>query len=504
MIVPGTLRAELEARRAAGRRFSLAEAAEVLLPVCAELAALHAGDARLFVHPSALSMAGASARLSDEPPGPVPALPHDRACLAPEIASGGPGDARASVFAIGAVLYELVTGAAVGPGMKRPSELVPGLPPSFEAILAKALIGDPKQRPADLGALAQAMQGLVSGAPSRSHQPSLFDIDVDLEVDVSTSLMPPAGPPAPGPRASQGSPYAVAVAPNPVPSLGGADDPTTRLAVLKARLEADTRPRYLVAKDGMDHGPFSAVELLQQIASGSFTGDHVLKDTVVQQERAIKDWEQFASFAEQAKLNRDIVQEKKALEAVVVAERKGTQYKALVGAALIGVIAAGGAGWWLREKKSKERALQVKSDDAVMVQVDGGLASSKKAGAGAGRVGGGGGTFPVLGGGMSCEGARAKYVEEYKMGGSGTAPDLTAGAYAGVLNKGTYLNACGVPSSSSVTVCAAVQNGRAVGVTVSLNPPDRSISSCVAGQIRSMSFPSHPRLDVATTTFAGQ
>jgi hypothetical protein len=108
----------------------------------------------------------------------------------------------------------------------------------------------------------------------------------------------------------------------------------------------------------------------------------------------------------------------------------------------------------------------------------------------------------MLGGGMSCEGAQSRYVEEYKMGNMGPA-DLTAGAYGNVLNRGSYLNACGVPNSMSVNVCAAVQNGRAVGVTVSTDPPNQGISSCVAGQIRGLSFPSHPRLDVARTTFAG-
>ena len=53
----------------------------------------------------------------------------------------------------------------------------------------------------------------------------------------------------------------------------------------------------------------------------------------------------------------------------------------------------------------------------------------------------------------------------------------------------------------SVTICAAVQNGHAVGVTVRTDPKDGKTSSCIAGQIRALSFPSHPRLEVTTTTF---
>ena len=37
----------------------------------------------------------------------APTVPRDRACLAPEEKHGQPGDARASVFSIGALLYEL-------------------------------------------------------------------------------------------------------------------------------------------------------------------------------------------------------------------------------------------------------------------------------------------------------------------------------------------------------------------------------------------------------------
>ena len=282
------------------------------------------------------------------------------------------------------------------------------------------------------------------------------------------------------------------------------DDPTRKLADLKAALEADPRPRYVVVKDGMDHGPFSSVELLQQIASGSFTGDQALRDTFSGEERFIQDWEEFAPFAEQAKLNRDIVQEKRALEAVVTAEKQGTQYKALVGLALMGVIAAAGAGWWYRERATKERELSVQgATDRVAIEVDAGLGAAKTARGGGGARAAGGGNFPVIsgGGGMSCEAAQARYVEEYKIGNNGPA-DLTAGAYGNVLNRGSYLNACSVPSNMEVSICAAVQNGRAVGVTVTTSPPSGQVASCISGQVRGLSFPSHPRLDVARTTFA--
>jgi hypothetical protein len=235
-----------------------------------------------------------------------------------------------------------------------------------------------------------------------------------------------------------------------------------------------------------------------------FTDENVLRDAFTRDERFIKDWDEFAPFAEQAKLNREIVKEKRQLEAVVVAEKQGAQYKALIGGAIIAVFAAGAAGLWLRDRQNREREREIQGENASSVDVDGGLGAGKKAGTGGGPMPGGGGAVgpgnhPVLAGGMSCEGARAKYIEDYD---KSAPPDLSAGAYGAVLNNGRYLNSCGVPSNMGVSICAAVQNGRAVGVTVTTTPKNQGIASCVAGQVRALSFPSHPRLDVTTTTFA--
>jgi hypothetical protein len=510
----------MEARRGSGGRFTLKEAIAAIVPICTQLGALHAKGLALFVHPSSLAFGqdGFSGVLEDRAHAP-PTLPRDRACLAPEERKGAAGDARASVFAVGAILYEMLTNASVGPGMRRPSDVVPDLPPQFEAILGKALVADPKHRPADLAALASALHHI---APAASMAPppadeSHLDHDGDFEVDVRLSMIPPNEAPqtaipkaAAVPRTVQvtgDGPYQVALAPakqNGAPVSQRSGDPTQRLADLKAALVSDPRPRYVVIKDGMDHGPFSAVEALQQIASGQFIEGNVLRDTFSGEERFIKDWDEFAPFAQQAKLNQDIKTEKKQLEAVVVAEKQGTQYKALVGALVVGVFAAGAAGLWAVNRPSTDHTQEVQGDKALSVDVDGGLGAGTKK-VGPGGVGGpsplGPGGRPILSGGMSCEGAKNKYILDYD---KSAPPDLGAGAYAAVLAKGTYLVGCGVPASMSVNICAAVQNGRAVGVTVSTSPSDGRVSGCVSNAVRGLSFPSHPRLDITNTTFAGQ
>lgn len=518
-VPPGSLRAEMDARHGAGRTFSVREATAILVPLCMQLAHLHEARQRLFVHPSVLrySPEGGAEAVSESAHRP-PVLPRDRACMAREERQGSEGDERSSVYTIGAIFYELLTGQSVGPAMRRPSELVPGLPPTVETILGKALVADPNHRPHDLYALAQALHNLAPGSsiPPPPADESHLDHDTDFEVDVSLSMLPPAPMALPSSSSLRlaavriDGPYGVAI-PEAAPPASSRQDPTKRLADLKASLESDPRPRYVAVKDGMDHGPFSAVEMIQQIASATFLSEHALRDTFSGEERQIKDWDEFSPFAEQAKLGREIAHEKKTFEAVVAAESKTTRTKAVVASTVVGalVLALGGS-FAYRTHQRHQAELVAQGQRADQIVSDGSLALSTAAkGPGARGPGGtrpaGGGNYPVLSGSMSCEGAQARYVEEYKMGnGADTPPDLTAGAYGAVLNRGGYLNACGVPSDMDVSICAAVQNGRAVGVTVTTSPSNAGIASCVAGQVRGLPFPSHPRLDVARTTFASK
>ena len=500
----GTLRDEIERRRAGGARFSLSEAVALVGPLCAELAQHHARGARILVTPSSilLDWSGAPHLWPDVAASP-PTTPLDAACLAPEI-QRGEIDARSSVFSIGAILYELLTGECVGPAMRRPTEFDPSLDPSVEGIIGTALIIDNAHRPGDLAALAQALEQFVPGLASNGIATgSVFPVDVSFSMLPSVSSGSPAVPaiPAPPPNVALAvDPYGLTVVQAAAPPVvRRADDPTSRLADLKARLEADPRPRYVVIKDGMDHGPFSAVELLQQLGSHAFVAEHMLRDADTGQEKPVQEWEDFAPFAHHAKLNRDAVAEKQAIERVVVAEAKGTRTKMLFGIAVVALLLAGVGGWYLVKRGARNDAIAVAGDDGINVNLAGGLkGEKKKAGA---RVGTGPGGIPILSGGMSCEQARARYIEEMTIGQAQKQADLTANQLGQVLNNGSYIVACGTPASMHVNVCAAIQNGRAVGVTVTTDPPSGGIAGCIASKVRGMSFPSNPKLDITTTRF---
>ncbi len=511
-----SLRNEMDRRRASGEHFSLKEVVAIMTPLITDLGERHARGATLFVHPDAILHYPTGGLLDAGAAALMPENPRDRACLAPEQRQGAPGDVRASVFACGAILYELVTSECVGPGMRRPSDVVRTLPPSFELLLGKALVADVQHRPADLAALAQALHNCAPTAsipPPRADE-SHLDHDDGFDVDVSLSMLPPP----PNETALLEAELARRAAAGPDAEQGGADTSATSvLAELKARLEADPRPRYIVIRDGMDHGPFSAVELLHQVATGNFLGDHTLRDSLSNEERPIEQWDEFAPFAEQARLSQEAESERHALEQGVEADKQQTQVKAFVGAGVLFIAAAAFLGWYFQTRASQKDDEAIAAQEGQSVDFDGGLKGRKKGGpAGGGRWRGGGpsgdgksvaaGSHPVVPGGLSCAGARSRYVEEYNMG-SGenkVPPDLSAGAYGAVLNRGSYLNSCGVPPTMSVSICAAVQNGRAVGVTVSTKPANGTVAGCVAGRIRSISFPSHPRLDITTTVFKAE
>jgi serine/threonine protein kinase/tetratricopeptide (TPR) repeat protein len=99
--------------------------------------------------------------------------------MAPEQARGLPVDARADVFALGAVLYEMATGGPAFPGdthvevmyavVNNPPAPMPadaGVPREYQEIVARALAKDPADRFNDCAAVAAELDRM--GAPSSS------------------------------------------------------------------------------------------------------------------------------------------------------------------------------------------------------------------------------------------------------------------------------------------------------------------------------------------------
>lgn len=528
-----TFRAVMDSRRATGARLSLDDAIAVIVPVCVDLKERHDRGESHYVHPSAICTQPDGLMRLNPALATNPKDPRDRAALAPEVLrSNGPGGARASVFAVGAMLYEAVCGTPVGPGMRRPRDVDPNLPEALEHLLAKALVADPSHRPDDLGALASAMHHL---APMKSIPPPDVDVSrldkVDgFEVDIRLSIMPPERPPGTPPPpsgpipqlnppaagmppqiingpSSQASPvsapYSQPQGPATAPSAAVKQDPTRLLANLKARLESDPRPRYVVNKDRMDHGPFSAVELLQQIASHKFVGKDILRDELTGGSKSIDEWEEFAPFAQHARMHRDIAQEKKEVAIVEKAEKKAGAAKFVIGImATVTLLSVG--GYFIYKQVGSRKDGGDLSDDPSAVDLSGG-GSLKGGAAGKGKGGAGGKGGPGGGGGfvggMSYEQAIATNNQEISMGGPKGGPDLTDAQLSAPMRNAAFISGCGAPESMKVTVRVAVKNGRAYGVSVYTNPPNPGVAACVDRHVRGLGWPPNAKMDSFTTTY---
>ena len=106
---------------------------------------------------------------------------------APEQIEGKPLDGRTDIYALGCVLFKLLTGAIPFPGdtmaakiyahlhhpPPRPSEWVPGLPPAFDQVVAVALAARPEDRFQSPRALADAARSALRAVgPGPVNQPS--------------------------------------------------------------------------------------------------------------------------------------------------------------------------------------------------------------------------------------------------------------------------------------------------------------------------------------------
>jgi serine/threonine-protein kinase len=113
--------------------------------------------------------------------------------LAPELVVDGRADARADVYAVGVVLYELLTGAKPHEGespiqvaykhvhadVPAPSAVVDGIPGYVDALVARATARDRGQRPADAAVLLHQVHRVGNALAAGVRQ------DLELETDLA-------------------------------------------------------------------------------------------------------------------------------------------------------------------------------------------------------------------------------------------------------------------------------------------------------------------------------
>jgi serine/threonine-protein kinase len=131
------------------------------------------------------------------------------AYLAPEQVERGVADARSDVYAIGILLFELLTGRKPFSGetpiqvayqhvhsdIPRPSSLVPGLAPALDELVTQAAARDADARPADAGDLLVAARRTRASLTPAELDGTASRSDATVVVPAARSFAVPGGPP---------------------------------------------------------------------------------------------------------------------------------------------------------------------------------------------------------------------------------------------------------------------------------------------------------------------
>ena len=313
-----SLRQLLAKKRTTGKSFSLKGAYNVVAHLCNALHFAHASLVHGFPGPNSI-LVNTVGRVKLGEFGVVGALPAgsglltsfgDQQFMAPEVrANPAEATAAADVYTLGMVLFELLTGQLPSGPQALPSQLLPELGAEVDEVIIRALDPEPGRRYTDVRQLKAAFFAAIStnvdvSVPPRETGPQEPVGDAAAWVESTTPPpfpveqlpggaagvpTPPAARPAaaappvqaaqPAPPAA-GSPFQIA------PTVGGPGLPAGVLPAngpgrvtmeeLLADDGGDTTERWLVQKDRLDFGPFSLLELKQQLHKQQFKADDMV------------------------------------------------------------------------------------------------------------------------------------------------------------------------------------------------------------------------------------
>ena len=411
----------------------------------------------------------------------------DHACLAPEVKRGEPASPRSDVFGVGAILYELLTTRPPGGDFVPPSHVRDDIPAEIDGILFQCLAPDPKDRFESPDAVRNALLPFVTKANSI---PPSSDPGVTVDIDLG-SVLPPPDLELP----------AFSLAPEPLRPLAPPPPPKRGLQSLITELSADTKQRWMVARDKMDHGPFNARELIERINVGGFSGDDVTFNTETGDRKPLREWLEFREFI----LQREHQDETAAAQAARVnasrSEKRSSAVKWLIAVSLVGLVAISVGGFLLSRSSDVREASATALDDLFKL----GKITTGEAGllpdppARKRRRGGGGAPAKrtsSTGGFASYAEAMSRAMEIGDASQSGGEGRLTGGQVASVMNRNLnrFYRKCVVPeiksggAPGSVKVDLAIAgSGSVMGATVYGGSP--GFQTCMGQEIKTVRFP---------------
>jgi hypothetical protein len=100
--------------------------------------------------------------------------------------------------------------------------------------------------------------------------------------------------------------------------------------------------------------------------------------------------------------------------------------------------------------------------------------------------------------GKSCEKAQDENPQVVSFDKKGGGKDLTRDQLGAPIKASNVAVACGLPDSTHAKICALVKGGRALGVSVGVDPKNNKVAACIDRKVRSLSYPSSDQPDTLT------
>ncbi len=517
-----TLSALIAHRRADGNRMSLRGAYNVVAHVCRALTIVHDKTCHGALRPEVVYVTAAGRvkitelgldRALVESKGAAAFQAAEQASLAPEVKQGKPPTAASDIFGVGVILYQLLTGKSPADGFVPPSQAHPDATAEIDRVLLQCLAADPAARFGSADEIRAALQPLVADAPAPDATLD-FEIDVDLEVAEEPApaaklpLNPP--PPAPTPPAPSAAPQVgqrVSIHEEFRPSLAEAPPAPTQaaevdLSSLLAKITENDAPRWMVVKDGLDHGPFSGRELVELIVKGEILEAHDLMNMDTGERKPVKLWHEFSEFVEQQRVRMEEEARHKALEEADRSEARSGVFKLAVAGAVALLLGVGVAVFFAtRESGSDDEVAEADLGDLyergeIELAGTAGILPDPPRHR---RRGMGSGGRSVMAGAFvgSYEDAMNVAIELGDVTMSGGQGRLSPGDVQGTMNRhlNRIFNTCVVPelragrNLGNVTIDIAIAgSGQVMGV--SARQGSSSFKSCIRRAVRRVRFPS--------------
>jgi serine/threonine-protein kinase len=295
----------------------------------------------------------------------------DAIYVAPEVVAGGPPSAASDVYALGVMLYEVLTGRPPSAPLKPASQLAADAPAAVDGIILRATQRAPEARFASVVELRQALMS-VGNEPAAVSAPA-----PGIRAATPAAPAPIAAAPAPGAdgRLTLGKSFNVAEA-----AAGAADD---------------TQERWLIQKDKLDFGPFSLAQIRAQIERGEIIGEHMIVDSDTGARKKVKDFPALKEFTKTSERRLEQMRRAKAEHTHEATEKKKSMATFLVVGVALAAVGGGLALYLMTRKAADGGALASREEeaevDAFIKEAKISFATAHVAKRGSGHKGSGGG-----------------------------------------------------------------------------------------------------------------